>query len=548
MEYETLLSQFKLLGNIIRKPETNAAADVLAGLRKLVYERIPEAFRESAPPGYYKQFADLTSLFEQFESFVLYDKLIGKNVVALGGGFSSGKSSFLNALDGENALPTDISPSTAVPTFIVNGEKHDAFGINAFDAVVPIGLRDIRSISHGFGENADGAAEGEPVTLGHALKSVFLASPKQTYKNLAFVDTPGFSKPDSESYSARTDEYISRGQLNSSSRIMLFAQADAGTLKEDDINFIKSLREDIPKLFIVSKADMKSESELDGIVRHIKSLLSLNGIAYADVFAFSSRKPDEYDAAAIRGVLSDWDSAAARPDFARNFKRIFIFLRNYYEEETDRVRKRLERLNTSLTKLVSEDEETLAPLRLIVRESQDGVRRLKAEYENVNALKDEFFGELKRVGDKIGIPMPEPSEVDLIEEAADASGMIREYMKAKGLKMDPRRAETMREILRGVSFAQGTGWSASRRSDLARLIKENCVVPQSGLGESERRRGEIAGAIKANCAVPESGLGESEKRRGEIAKMIKENTDVQAHKQADSAGRIKIKNQRGKKA
>jgi GTP-binding protein EngB required for normal cell division len=527
MDYGTLLSQFKLLGNIIRKPEANAGAGILAGLHEIVYEKIPESFRRDAPPGYYEQFTDMTSQYEQFENFVLYDKLIGKNVVALGGGFSSGKSSFLNAIDLERALPVDISPSTAVPTFIVNGERHDAFCVNAFDAVVPIGLKDIREISHGFGEitNEDGTAASEHVTLGHVLKSVFLASPKQTYKNLAFVDTPGFSKPDSDTYSDKTDESISRAQLNASSYILLFIQADAGTLKEDDINFIMSLRDDIPKMFIVSKADTKTGEELEGIVRHIRSHLSLNGIAYTDVRAFSSLKPDDYDAPAIRQALSEWNAFESRPDLARNFKRLFIFLRKYYDDEIASVRKRIERVNTSLMKLESEDAETLEPLKLILKESQDAVSRLKADRERLKEIKDEFFGELKRVGDRIGIPMPEPSEVEMVEEAADAGALIAEYMRSKNIKADGRRAETIRDIMRGVKGASGLGDSAARRAAIAGLIRENCAFDGRGLGESAARRVLIAGRIRENGELRAAGLGESGVRRQKIAEAIRDGAE-----------------------
>jgi hypothetical protein len=201
MGYDTLLTQFKLLGQIIKQPTDNRSKEMLRDLNTVIFEKIPETFTKGAPPEYYELYTNLKSLYAQFRNFLLYDRLIGKSVVALGGGFSTGKSSFMNALNGERALPTDISPSTAVPTFVINCEKHEAFVTNKFDAKVPIGLRDIALISHGFGEikNEDGEVmDVEVIPLGHVLKSVFLASPKQTYKNLAFVDTPGYSKPDAD--------------------------------------------------------------------------------------------------------------------------------------------------------------------------------------------------------------------------------------------------------------------------------------------------------------------------------------------------------------
>lgn len=110
----------------------------------------------------------------------------------------------------------------------------------------------------------------DAVTLGHVLENIFFSTPLHKYDNIAFLDTPGYSKPDSEKYSAKTDEQIARGQLNSSNYILWFVQADAGTITEEDIKFIKTLREDIPKLIIVNKADKKNLKDLQSIMEKSK--------------------------------------------------------------------------------------------------------------------------------------------------------------------------------------------------------------------------------------------------------------------------------------
>jgi GTP-binding protein EngB required for normal cell division len=482
MDFEQLLKQFKLLGDIMKQPDGSGRGDLLSGLDKIINTDIPAMFNQGVPPEYFEMFTELRSLFGQFENFILYDRLIGKDVVALGGGFSSGKSSFMNAIDGENALPEDISPSTAVPTFIVNGEKHEAFGVNIFNAKMPIGLRDIRSVSHGFGEikDEDEKVVSPPVTLGHVLKSLFLATPKQKFKNMAFVDTPGFSKPDSDTYSARTDENISRAQLNSSTYIMIFAQADAGTLKDEDINFIKSLRPEIPKLFVISKADNKTDSDIERIKSHIKSQLTMNGIANEGVMAFSTKRPDEYDSAAIRKVLEDWNDVAETPLFARNFKLVFIKCRNYYEKTIDDERRALERLNRSLTLISSDDSEAVEPLYALQKEARAKVERLKAGYDKLLELKNALFTELKRVCDIIGIDMPEPSEVDLREDdVPDALEVLRSYKKNKGVKPRSGVAAAIREafadIVSGGAFARAIGGKA-KREEIARMIRENIML------------------------------------------------------------------------
>ena len=199
-------------------------------------------------------------------------ELIGKNVVALGGGFSSGKSSFLNAMmGGRKILPEDLDPSTAVPTYIVRGKEHEAHGLNVFDAQITLNLRraDLRKIAHGFGEvtDDDDRKITDSITLGHVLKSVFFSTPLHSYEHLAFLDTPGYSKPDAAEYSVKTDEQIARGQLNTSNFILWFVPLEKnGTISQTDIDFIRTLREDIPKMVILSQSDKKDISNLRKII------------------------------------------------------------------------------------------------------------------------------------------------------------------------------------------------------------------------------------------------------------------------------------------
>ena len=215
--YEKLLANFDLLCGIMRQPGRNPELKVdLSKIETVINKKIPDTLGKNAPEDFYTLYTDFKSEYEKFRDFILYDRLIGKNIIALGGGFSSGKSSFLNALMGRRILPADIDPSTSVPTYIVKGDKHEVIGINVFDAKVQMQPKDIRKIAHGFGEveNEDEEKVTDSVTLGHVLESIFFSTPLHRYDHVAFLDTPGYSKPDSEKYSAKTDEQIARGQLN----------------------------------------------------------------------------------------------------------------------------------------------------------------------------------------------------------------------------------------------------------------------------------------------------------------------------------------------
>ncbi len=491
--YEKLLGNFELLCNIVRPSQNGQIMKAdLSKIEEIINKKIPDTLKKYAPEDFYELYTDFKSEYEKFRDFILYDKLIGKNIVALGGGFSSGKSSFLNALMGKQVLPADIDPSTSVPTYIVSGEKHNVMGINVFDTKVTMQPRDIKKIAHGFGEVEDDDLEKitEAVTLGHILESIFFSTPLHKYSNLAFLDTPGYSKPDSEKYSAKTDEQIARGQLNSSNYILWFVQADAGTITDEDINFIKTLREDTPKLIIINKADKKNLSDLKDIISKIKATLDIKGIRYIDVLAFTSRLEQvednnlrlfiENNSNQIRSQIEKWNSQVYESNFARNFKILFVKCKEFYEDEIETESRQLTRLNTSITRLSAEDIdfEILDPLQMMVREAQNNVNELKDISQKLKQLQNEFFTEIKYISDIVGIAMPEPSEIDLIrDKLTNPLQLIEDYKKAHNIKTDPTIIDMLDNIFDGIKpVINEHAGGIEYRDELLSVLKANCNI------------------------------------------------------------------------
>ncbi|GAA9903860.1 hypothetical protein VN0787_11970 [Helicobacter pylori] len=60
-----------------------------------------------------------------------YPSLFQKSMVAVGGGFSTGKSTFLNKLLGLNLkLPEAINPTTAIPTYCFKDKREALMGFS----------------------------------------------------------------------------------------------------------------------------------------------------------------------------------------------------------------------------------------------------------------------------------------------------------------------------------------------------------------------------------------------------------------------------------
>ena len=448
MSANEVIRQFNLLKHIVQYSDTPELSVDLSEIEKIIFTVLPETLEKNAPPNFPELYFDFKQEYERFKEFILYEKLIGKNVVALGGGFSSGKSSFLNSLLDSEILPSDISPSTSVPAYLVNGAEVDVHGINSFESKVDMQLDDVMLLAHGFGKDSGDAQE---VTLGHLLSSLFISTPTQPFKNLVLLDTPGYSKADTAGYSAKTDEKIARTQLNSSNFILWFVQADAGTITEADIAFIKTLKPEIPKLIIVNKADKVMPDELEEIIEKIRDVMDIKGISYLDVLAYSSDEPDDYQKDEIIKYLEQWNNSVPDCRFAYNFKVLFTKCREYYDELLDEEKKQHSRLSHILADISLENDDArdyLISMDNSVKRNISAFKELKDVLKN---LQNEFFTEIKRISDIVNIAMPEPSEIDLLKDRiTDPKAVLDMYCEKHGLNV-PKHTNVRNDMVMFLS-------------------------------------------------------------------------------------------------
>lgn len=449
----TSAEEYRLLRKMIQDDTPESFPVNLSALQK-VTEAIWEEMKDCAPPDFSSFDANFWAEYEKFKDFLLYEPLIGKNIVALGGGFSSGKSSFLNALMAQvshsrrSILPEDIDPSTSVPTYLVHGDGNRLSGANIFDCRFEMRPRDIRQISHGFGS----FEEEEGVKLGHIVRNLFLETKYQKYPNIAFLDTPGYSKPDAQSYSAKTDEQIARRQLNTANYILWFVPAEHGTIRNEDVEFLQSLQADIPKLIILSKADKVIPEDLAATKTHINDVLRMKNISFDGICIFSAEDLECSEWAELEDVLNKLDHKCEDNQFAANFKRLFLRLRDYYRNELAREKEHTAALNQALTLL--QDSQLTVRISSLLNKFAQEIQTLKEHSEKLKTLQDTFFRELKFIGDQVGISLPEPSEVELLEdEARDPLTVLRLYLKRTGKKPDPEVAEILRTELTGVKLS-----------------------------------------------------------------------------------------------
>lgn len=432
-------------------------------LEKLIKEKIPATLEKNAPSNFPELFFDFEYVYSKFYDFVLFNQLIGKKIVALGGGFSSGKSTFLNTFLGNaKILPTDINPSTSVPTYVIHGDAETAGAVNVFSAKIEMQLADVRAVAHGFGED-ENSSDG--VTLGHLLRSIFVETPRQPYVNIAFLDTPGYSKPDSENYSAKTDEKIARSQLNAADYILWFLSAESGTISVDDLNFLSRLDKEIPKFIILNKADKVSSQEKLSAVRHeVKNSLDREGIVYEKILTYSRRENVAYDRAVIGEIFSALNEKQTESDFARSFKKLFVDCKNYYDDGLNAAKRQLSRLKQTLT-FVGDNNDVADCLNDLVAETNLTIKNFTDLRQQLRDIQQEFFTEIKIAADKVNIKMPEPSEIELLEDRiSDPTAIVRRMLEKNNLAPDDIFLAKMQRELQEVdpSLSKSAGGTKHR--------------------------------------------------------------------------------------
>ncbi len=227
----------------------------------------------------------LQEIQKELQLVASYPSLFQKNMVAVGGGFSAGKSTFLNNLLGlKLKLPEDMNPTTAIPTYCLKGEREVLMGFSQNGGMVELPHL---AFDHQFLES-----------LGFNLKEIMpfmlLSAPSVPFEFLCFIDTPGFN-PANQGYTGG-DKESSKESLKHAKHILWLVSCERGELHKDDLEFLQELYEEEGKqVFIVlSRADRHTKSQLEEVAIKIRETLKDNGIEFKGICAYSATRYQEY--------------------------------------------------------------------------------------------------------------------------------------------------------------------------------------------------------------------------------------------------------------
>lgn len=210
----------------------------------------------------------------------------GKNLLAIAGGFSSGKSAFINSFveHAEVRLATGINPVTVIPSYIsssadvcikLHGRQGGALSINAVE---------YGSISHEY-------VKGFGFDLRKIIPMISVEVPfkRDAFSNVCIVDTPGYN-PGNAGDASVADKYSASKLVGQASSMIWVVGLDTcGTIPQTDIEFISDAGITGENLYIVlNKADVKAQSDIEDILQQVADDLELYGIEYSGICAYSS--------------------------------------------------------------------------------------------------------------------------------------------------------------------------------------------------------------------------------------------------------------------
>ncbi|EMH00887.1 hypothetical protein HMPREF1402_00047 [Helicobacter pylori GAM121Aii] len=226
----------------------------------------------------------LQEIQKELQLVASYPNLFQKTIVAVGGGFSAGKSTFLNNLLGlKLKLPEDMDPTTAIPTYCLKGKREVLMGFSQNGGMVELPHL---AFDHQFLKS-----------LGFNLKEIMpfmlLSAHSVPFEFLCFIDTPGFN-PANQGYTGG-DKEASKESLKHAKHILWLVSCERGGIESDDLEFLQELYEEGKQVFIVlSRADRCTKSQLEIVAKQIKETLKDHGIEFLGIGAYSATRYQEY--------------------------------------------------------------------------------------------------------------------------------------------------------------------------------------------------------------------------------------------------------------
>ncbi len=297
-------SAIDLVGQIVSSRPDMASSRPFDEFERLFKGDYHEFASKSNHPREAEAYASLTRVFERMRQIRLAPRLFSRNVCTVAGGFSSGKSSMLNALMGANksedaVLPTRITPTTSIPTYLFYGDD-DRLTINVFNhdgGRIQIDTPMLQRMTHEFEHE-------HRVALTPIVNRVSIHTPGlKSWRRVAFVDTPGYTNPD-EGGHVKQDRQVALEEIRTCRFLIWVVDCEKGALPREDVDLVRQLIEQNPSIrdsekpaiyFVLNKADKKSASDRRAVLRVVADSVQKHAFPCFGIGLYSAHDNEWYD-------------------------------------------------------------------------------------------------------------------------------------------------------------------------------------------------------------------------------------------------------------
>lgn len=346
----------------------------------------------SLGPDYSENCTDLNQLSDRLDA--------GQFRLAVLGQFKRGKSTLLNALLGEDLLPTDILPVTAIPTFIVHAGELSASVVFADDQP---------SIS--FRAEEDGSLDeflkkyvteaGNPNNR-HGVSRVEIGHPAELLRQgVVLIDTPGVGS----THKHNTEVAY---QILPQCDAALFLVSPDPPITEAELEYLKEICRQLPRTFyLLNKVDFLDDADQITSLKFLADQLTplLDGVP--QILPISARNGLK---ARLNGDAESWKSSGME-QVDQNL--IDFFAREKQQTLQSSISNKM---NNLLNQAVMQVQLSLKALALPEEELNQRIELFRRTLPDIEreklAARDMLDGDLKRLEAELS------SEVESIRERA----------------------------------------------------------------------------------------------------------------------------------
>lgn len=287
--------------------------------------------------------------------------------IVIAGGFSSGKSSFLNRLTKcTNLLPTGVEPVSVVKTYLYcsrNSKGISVKGVNQKNVLVNLNVGVLSAIQH---------AKKSNIYLASVLDKLFVNIPSQDLDGIVFIDTPGYNNTDKPNESnGKTDRDTALEALGEGNVLFWLVDCERGTTVSNDLEMIKQFEG--KKVIIFNKADKKGQEECKRIVEEAARTLynEISQDEIIDIIAYSTLDNKIYYSKNKKSLPQIVEEAKKSGNGNSEMKVWKELIEGLFDTEISELRKALESIKKEYKEAVKEKSENETMYRDIMYNDDD---------------------------------------------------------------------------------------------------------------------------------------------------------------------------------